>query len=667
MDIRKDYYSILGVPKIASREEIRAAYRKLMFQYHPDRNPGDTNAEERVKEINEANDVLSNDLARSSYDALRKEVERLAAAKTAAEEREHVSDKNKTTKTRTYTFKREHKVYLRGRLFIKYQAPQVPPLGSYSATHQTDYLIEPVDVWVEINASDIHKQPEDVPADYQRVYRESDLLRVAIPQPVRCIIYDESGDKSQYSLKLRDIRIVSPVITHAQKEENYSFGTLEADVYAHVVQEEELKEEVSETECFGETGRYDFKEENGKRFFRKEHYNRDCSTYWEPWKEVYSPPPPKPPRKVRTPVSGQLYDGCSTGCSSTILTLVSVLFLGGFILFMAPYLLYLLVGAAVLGGLLFGLSFLGRLFSNRGGRTVGSWLSWLILVGFLLNAFFGRRTLSPTPIPRPSYDSLSVAETPVETSPEDSSGVVGKDTLKSHFIRWRDYHDTAYEVRLSVRLSDIRNSLSEHNNMNRAVNSPSDISEVYSVLAAGDSGRLATVYAAFDSLRIRHRLNESRFAEAIVSCIQSVPYYLILDGQCDASEYPDDAFIATYLAACHAECCMGGVPYGVRSPVEMLSDLKGDCDTRALLLYAVLKHFGYDVALLTSSKYKHALIGVYYKESPQPVGTSILINRQPYFLWETTSKGFTIGDVPTEISDPTEWQVSLLSNSNIIL
>ena len=48
----KDYYQILGVSRNASAEDIRKAYRKLAMQYHPDRNPGDKQAEERFKEIN---------------------------------------------------------------------------------------------------------------------------------------------------------------------------------------------------------------------------------------------------------------------------------------------------------------------------------------------------------------------------------------------------------------------------------------------------------------------------------------------------------------------------------------------------------------------------------------------------------------------------------------
>jgi curved DNA-binding protein len=66
----KDYYNTLGVDKKASTDEIKKAYRKLAMQYHPDRNAGDAQAEEKFKEINEAYQVLSDDDKRAHYDRL---------------------------------------------------------------------------------------------------------------------------------------------------------------------------------------------------------------------------------------------------------------------------------------------------------------------------------------------------------------------------------------------------------------------------------------------------------------------------------------------------------------------------------------------------------------------------------------------------------------------
>jgi curved DNA-binding protein len=66
----KDYYKTLGVDRNASEEDIKRAYRKLALQFHPDRNPGNIQAEDKFKEVNEAYQVLSDPEKRSRYDML---------------------------------------------------------------------------------------------------------------------------------------------------------------------------------------------------------------------------------------------------------------------------------------------------------------------------------------------------------------------------------------------------------------------------------------------------------------------------------------------------------------------------------------------------------------------------------------------------------------------
>ena len=64
----EDYYQMLGVSKDASLQEIKKAYRKLAVKYHPDKNPGNKEAEEKFKQISDAYQVLSDEEKRAAYD-----------------------------------------------------------------------------------------------------------------------------------------------------------------------------------------------------------------------------------------------------------------------------------------------------------------------------------------------------------------------------------------------------------------------------------------------------------------------------------------------------------------------------------------------------------------------------------------------------------------------
>jgi len=65
---KRDYYEVLGVTRTCTEVELKAAFRKLAMQHHPDRNPGDSECEHKFKEINEAYDVLKDGDKRAAYD-----------------------------------------------------------------------------------------------------------------------------------------------------------------------------------------------------------------------------------------------------------------------------------------------------------------------------------------------------------------------------------------------------------------------------------------------------------------------------------------------------------------------------------------------------------------------------------------------------------------------
>src|ERR1700727_3911598 len=68
MPAKKDFYTVLGVSRSASADEIKKAYRKLAMQYHPDKNPNNKAAEEKFREVSEAYEILENPKNRQAYD-----------------------------------------------------------------------------------------------------------------------------------------------------------------------------------------------------------------------------------------------------------------------------------------------------------------------------------------------------------------------------------------------------------------------------------------------------------------------------------------------------------------------------------------------------------------------------------------------------------------------
>jgi curved DNA-binding protein CbpA len=88
LDATFDYYSILGIKRGASQEEIKRAYRKAVFRYHPDRNPGDVEAAGKFKQVLDAYEILSDAGRRANYDHVTRpaSAEGVAQEETAEEE-----------------------------------------------------------------------------------------------------------------------------------------------------------------------------------------------------------------------------------------------------------------------------------------------------------------------------------------------------------------------------------------------------------------------------------------------------------------------------------------------------------------------------------------------------------------------------------------------------
>jgi hypothetical protein len=156
-------------------------------------------------------------------------------------------------------------------------------------------------------------------------------------------------------------------------------------------------------------------------------------------------------------------------------------------------------------------------------------------------------------------------------------------------------------------------------------------------------------------------LNYMEAIEYVCSSIQFIPYTLILNST--GIEYPPNSgrflkcpcqtSFGFYINNCNSKiengCCNDVNPFGVYSPFEFAYKKTGDCDTRALLAFTILKEMGFDVAVMVSEKKGHSVLGVYL---PNMAGYSVgkNLNNKKYVLWELTNPDWRLG-YPVEGND----------------
>jgi hypothetical protein len=237
-----------------------------------------------------------------------------------------------------------------------------------------------------------------------------------------------------------------------------------------------------------------------------------------------------------------------------------------------------------------------------------------------------------------------------------STYVEGTDTLLVYASarRWRDNYGNDFNTTLTVRDRDYQ-QLKDHIRTYRAPSSRNFWGDLYDYIDRTDSPSLDLIMNGFNKIRKEKKLNTMEFAEMVVSCIQDIPYSFVFQEAClpaDQYEYS----IRTLLEQC-PECCIGNIAFGIQNPVSFMQNLKGDCDTRTVLIYSILKHFGYDIAILNSDFYRHSILGINLPAS----GQHKIYNGKKYMLWETTAKYFSVGTLPSTYSDISHWNVVLTS------
>jgi hypothetical protein len=422
-----------------------------------------------------------------------------------------------------------------------------------------------------------------------------------------------------------------------------------------------------------ETGRTEVKEDGDYI----EVYLRDCSTAWikktkvgvsDPDPDIPISEPPKGPIPT-PPIPGP--QGPSVppmGCWEMIRILLLIVVYGFGLLYFVGFIALLIHSSLWIPlAVFFSMLLLVWLIQYMGGwlsrfprftQTVGSGLRWLLTLLITLLVLRGvgelfsttqkerntsgknRTELTPTPKPRIE---------PVTDSDEEIKKE--RDELRIS-IQWRDLRDSLYQGSYNIAKSDINASLSNLNNTYIA--SQNQYGALYSKLSHHDAPSLSSMYSMLDSIRNSNKLTEIQFAQLIVSMVQSQEYVLILDESCtDVSLRTDSDLQAMFRSGIG---CEGNYKFGVKPPTKFAVDWKGDCDTRTVLLYTILKHFKYDVAIINSTYYKHSMLGINLENGR---GAFKVHSGKPYYFWETTSRGFNLGELPRGSRNINFWNVVL--------
>jgi hypothetical protein len=226
------------------------------------------------------------------------------------------------------------------------------------------------------------------------------------------------------------------------------------------------------------------------------------------------------------------------------------------------------------------------------------------------------------------------------------------DVLISHLRHWQDLHKHDYVGKLAVWKEDYE-AAKEHkaDYTYGDYNSNTEFwQRLYSYLHKHDKSELKEIAQMFDSIRVARKLNQVDFAEALVTCVQDIPYSLLAQKSCE--EFKNNP---KYAEIYKTHGCVSFVEYGLNSPTEFAYSLKGDCDTRTLFLFTLFSELGYKVAILNSERYEHSILGL----SIPIAGKYKQRNGTRYYLWETTMKGWQAGALSPEMDNLDYWKFVL--------
>jgi hypothetical protein len=333
-------------------------------------------------------------------------------------------------------------------------------------------------------------------------------------------------------------------------------------------------------------------------------------------------------------------------------------FWGGLLLFILFYcwtngssLFYIILGLGLM-------SLLSKFFKNsRAGRWL-PYLLWGAVIVYLLSIFLNNKE---------EQQLVETRDGNIKVSPPKENNQTGgkndKDYSNEKEIEWFDFINNHYLMKYATSSLTFFDSKNKHTQLSQRINTNSAIgyyTDLYGGLLKLDDAKIRSVVDSFRHTSSIKKLRPEQVAEMVITFVQEIPYYLVHEGTCEQAVSGDNnGFVTQY----HREKrpCLGDVSGGVQSPYEFLHNLKGDCDTRSLLAFSILKQLGISCSVWVSDVYGHSILGV---GLPAGYGIHKSIDGLAHYGVELTAKGFRLGMVAPDNNNPANWDITVYYNNN---
>jgi hypothetical protein len=275
---------------------------------------------------------------------------------------------------------------------------------------------------------------------------------------------------------------------------------------------------------------------------------------------------------------------------------------------------------------------------KRNFFDISRWVFWILvaIMGVLILPYFKNGLYDENKINEwvKNFDTIQPVPLDDTLIEIDTTGPIN-DTLSYAFKvwDWHDFDDKWHAIRFKYLIGSLEKSTKNRiNNMD------------YGPLYSHDKLLLKDLIR-----QMKEEINESNLdymqaLEYVCSSIQDIPYTLVVP---ESDGCPCEKEFGSFSAYCRVQsdgngCCEGVEPFGVYAPFEFTYKETGDCDTRALLAFTLLKEMGFDVAVMVSRNEHHSVLGVSKIGGPNNSYGRNAFGKK-YYLWELTNPDWRFG------------------------